>query len=155
MKDKEFCKNHPDRPIKSKGLCRSCYEKQLIESNPEYKRRQRENSHRWHLKHKERDTLYLKSYREKNPQDSSQKYFSTILRVHKITREQYEKMVSDCKNCCMLCNRPPHKGKRLHLDHDHKTGKVRGLLCTRCNWYLHTVEKDPEILERIKTYING
>ena len=38
---------------------------------------------------------------------------------------------------------------------DHKTGKVRGILCARCNWYLHTIENGDNILEKIKNYLNG
>jgi len=34
---------------------------------------------------------------------------------------------------CAICLRPPKEGKRLAVDHNHKTGKVRGLLCWFCN----------------------
>ncbi len=54
MKETKFCKNHPERIVKSKGLCGSCYEKQLQEKNPEYKDRQHENSKNWGFLHKER-----------------------------------------------------------------------------------------------------
>jgi hypothetical protein len=34
---------------------------------------------------------------------------------------------------CGICGKRPKPGKRLHRDHDHRTGKPRGLLCFRCN----------------------
>jgi hypothetical protein len=36
---------------------------------------------------------------------------------------------------CAICGRPP-KTRKLHVDHDHKTGKVRGLLCYTCNRFI-------------------
>ena len=49
-----------------------------------------------------------------------------------ISIEQYEKALDQQKGVCKICGRPP-KRLRLAVDHDHKTGRVRGLLCMRCN----------------------
>jgi hypothetical protein len=51
---------------------------------------------------------------------------------------EYEKMVSDQGNLCAICRQPEYvktmgKVRRLSVDHNHTTGKVRGLLCTLCN----------------------
>lgn len=50
---------------------------------------------------------------------------------YRVTREQYETMLKDQDDKCPICNDP--LDGRIHVDHDHKTGKVRGLLCHRCN----------------------
>jgi hypothetical protein len=62
-----------------------------------------------------------------------------LKRQYGITVEQFEQMMEEQGGCCKVCGRPPseinghrHK-KRLHVDHDHKTGQVRGLLCNSCN----------------------
>ena len=34
---------------------------------------------------------------------------------------------------CGVCGRPPKDGRKLHRDHDHRTGEIRGLLCFPCN----------------------
>lgn len=39
---------------------------------------------------------------------------------------------------CGICRRPPKPGRKLHRDHDHKTGRARGLLCFQCNAALRT-----------------
>lgn len=149
MKEKKYCPNHPKRVILSKGLCRNCYEKQLLERNPEYKERQRENAKEWGKKNKKRKAEWDKQYRQLKGPQTDKRYFSTILKKFGLTQEEYNKMEKKCK----LCNKLPYKGKRLHLDHNHETGEIRGLLCTRCNWYLHTIENDPSILNRIKDYL--
>lgn len=54
------------------------------------------------------------------------------LKKYGLTNEQYEAMKSKTGNKCYICNKPP-KSKALHIDHNHKSGKVRGLLCYVCN----------------------
>jgi len=51
-----------------------------------------------------------------------------------ITPEQYEAMLARQAGVCAICRNPSRGStRRLHVDHDHATGKVRGLLCFSCN----------------------
>lgn len=52
-------------------------------------------------------------------------------RVADFTVKQYRVMEKRQRGLCAICRKKP-KG-RLHVDHDHRTGKVRGLLCQQCN----------------------
>lgn len=45
----------------------------------------------------------------------------------------YEFWVGSYGEVCGICGRAPKPGRKLHRDHDHKTGRPRGLLCFRCN----------------------
>lgn len=57
-----------------------------------------------------------------------------IRRVLGITQEEYNKIMEKNVEGCALCNHKPKPTQRsLHVDHCHKTGKVRGLLCGKCN----------------------
>ena len=69
-----------------------------------------------------------------------------------ITIEDYEKMLAEQNGVCRTCKQ--NRGKRrLAVDHCHKTGKIRGLLCHYCNTTLGLVKEDIEILNNIKEYI--
>lgn len=45
---------------------------------------------------------------------------------------EYDQLLTKQNGVCAICGRPP-KTRRLDIDHDHKTGAIRGLLCVRCN----------------------
>jgi hypothetical protein len=66
----------------------------------------------------------------------------------------YAEMMAKQDGKCALCGGGP-RGRRVDLDvdHDHVTGKVRGLLCNPCNVFLGRVESNPELLERIQEYL--
>lgn len=58
-----------------------------------------------------------------------------------MTLDEYYELLERQGNVCAICGKPP-KSKRLSVDHNHKTGKVRGLLCTKCNSNLSALESD-------------
>ncbi|WP_237075950.1 endonuclease VII domain-containing protein [Mycobacteroides abscessus] len=56
------------------------------------------------------------------------------MKTYGITAEQYWAIYEYQGGCCWICRRAKGTGsKRLSVDHDHKTGYVRGLLCSPCN----------------------
>ncbi len=60
-----------------------------------------------------------------------------------LTIQDYDDMLNKQKGVCAICETDeaiPNTGYRLHVDHNHTTGKVRGLLCTKCNKALGFVE---------------
>lgn len=57
----------------------------------------------------------------------------SLKRLYGITLEQYNQMAAEQQHVCGLCGEKPTTQKRMHVDHDHATGKVRALLCHHCN----------------------
>ncbi|MFE7717525.1 endonuclease VII domain-containing protein [Nocardia rhizosphaerihabitans] len=55
--------------------------------------------------------------------------------MYGITEDEYQAIYAAQNGCCYICDQPRAENarKRLSVDHDHKTGYVRGLLCQRCN----------------------
>lgn len=71
-----------------------------------------------------------------------------------ITPEEYESMEKNQSGLCAICGGPPAgRWSRLHVDHDHGTGEVRGLLCFSCNTLLGCAKDDPRILEKAIEYL--
>lgn len=64
-----------------------------------------------------------------------------LRRLYGITADDFDRMLAEQGGRCAICRRTKEeaggKGEHLHVDHDHETGVVRGLLCTACNTRLH------------------
>jgi hypothetical protein len=54
---------------------------------------------------------------------------------------------------CAICSEPLVPGPKTHLDHDHKTGQIRGFLCRPCNLGLGFLRDSPERLARALDYL--
>lgn len=72
-----------------------------------------------------------------------------------ISPEDYDQLLESQDGRCAICRRPDSRSryKPFHVDHDHKTGKVRGLLCAGCNTGLGNLQDDPEVLLRAIAYL--
>lgn len=70
-----------------------------------------------------------------------------------LTSEQYKALYEAQGGACYICQRATGKRKKLAVDHDHKTGYVRGLLCSPCNNILAHLRDNPEAAGRIKEYL--
>ncbi len=69
----------------------------------------------------------------KNNKGYQRKY--DLKRIYGITLEDYNAMLFEQNNCCKICKSPNAGGKNkiFYVDHCHKNGNIRGLLCTGCN----------------------
>jgi hypothetical protein len=81
-------------------------------------------------------TEYMTAWRSANLE---RVYDGLYGRLYGITSADYDARLAEQGGVCALCGNPP-KVKRLHVDHDHKTGRVRGILCSKCNQTLHFIE---------------
>lgn len=77
-----------------------------------------------------------------------------LKRTYGIDPEKYEEMVMAHNGVCGICNQPSGR-RRLAVDHDHATGKVRGLLCLRCNKGLGLFGDNPDNLVSAIAYLNS
>jgi len=70
-----------------------------------------------------------------------------------ITLEQFENLLKSQGGVCRIFKNKCSVYAYLSVDHDHKTGQVRGLLCRSCNLVLGFAREEPEILEAAITYL--
>ena len=70
-----------------------------------------------------------------------------------ITVEDYKEILELQNNVCAICYKICDTFTRLSVDHDHNTGKVRGLLCSDCNRGLGFFKENADILESATRYL--
>lgn len=73
-----------------------------------------------------------------------------------ITTEQYDELLRNQSGRCALCPKTPEdEGQALAVDHDHKTGEIRGILCRYCNHRVIGRHRDADLLRRMADYIEN
>lgn len=82
----------------------------------------------------------------------------TALKKYGLTPESYDALVAAQDGLCAICGRSERSKRtgeviKLSIDHDHETGKVRGLLCGSCNRALGLLQENPVTLERMAEYL--
>jgi hypothetical protein len=95
------------------------------------------------------------------PEKKKRSRTSAILR-HKygIDLDAYEEMLKKQKGVCLICGKSETKKTRyggistLHIDHDHTNGRIRGLLCHKCNCAIGMFCEDTQILEKAIKYLS-
>jgi hypothetical protein len=99
---------------------------------------------------------YQREYRVKNINEITNR---NLIARYGITQNQYDEMLAAQGGVCAICRGPntqvdsrTGKVRRFHVDHDHETGTVRGLLCHFCNVVLGMVEDDVERLRLLIDY---
>lgn len=99
---------------------------------------------------KERDRYY------QNHEENKQKLRQKVRFVYYgVTENQYQEMIQKQNNTCAICNTSEPGGRGgWHVDHNHTTGKVRGLLCHCCNTGLGLFKDSQELLIKAKDYLN-
>ena len=82
-------------------------------------------------------------------------YLSQVKHKYKLSEEQVRDLMDEQKGICGICDKSlDHTGKVFHIDHEHNSGKIRGLLCPICNLSLgklgDTVESITKVLKYLK-----
>jgi hypothetical protein len=81
---------------------------------------------------------------------------SYLKRKYRVSLATYNKMLKEQDYSCWICiaHVDDHYKENLHVDHDHSTGEVRGLLCESCNLLLGKARDSVAILENAIKYLN-
>lgn len=96
----------------------------------------------WASNNKERTITYKRKWKLAN--------------IYGITEEDYQNKLIEQNHSCAICGSKHSKNiknKKLYIDHDHKTGKFRGILCSNCNSGLGKFEDNAEFLNSAIQYL--
>jgi hypothetical protein len=142
-----------------------------IRNSPQHKAYQRE----YHKKHKKRIRQRQKEYYKEHPEIRKkisekwrannkdkiirQQRRSKLRRCYGMTQEEYDKLLFLQGNKCAICGKK-HRDKsiksgNLHIDHCHKRGIIRGLLCNHCNSAIGFLNDDPVLLRKAADYLEA
>ena len=100
---------------------------------------------------RQRRLEYLKEYSQKP--DNKRKARDRVYRhLYGIGLEEYESLVLSQWNRCAICGNLPGAKRRLFVDHDHSTNKVRQLLCLQCNHGMERVDNIPDWCQKAIEY---
>lgn len=158
VKDEKLFYRHlsikPDGIRKQCNDCRKKYRKRAHIAKPEINRKQKNN---WRFVNKDEVNNKAREYRKHNF-----KRFKgyKVKKEFGITLEEVNKMLKEQNYVCKICNKPEtaidprtNKTKALSIDHNHKTGKIRGLLCWPCNTAIGKFLDSPDLLLKASQYV--
>jgi 5-methylcytosine-specific restriction endonuclease McrA len=114
----------------------------------------RERARRWQEANPERFAENQARYRAEGRRRIQNRRYH-LKRKFGITLEAYDALLGKQGGTCAICRRPPRADISLHVDHDHETGAVRGLLCFDCNAGLGKFADDAALLEAARRYLSG
>lgn len=164
-----------------KRACTRCREiKDIEEFSPSKRGKDGRRSHchrccciaskEWRNKNADRVRETAASYRKNNPEKvrewakrnpdkiKAKSRRQELKRNHNITQEEYEMLLNSQDGKCAICetDKPNCLGvEYLSVDHDHETGRIRGLLCQNCNMGIGHLKDNCKIVESALVYLKA
>lgn len=122
-------------------------------ANPESSR---QTLREWHHNNKEKKSRSFKNWQERNKHKLR---YNRLMKTYGLSNDDYVAMFESQIGLCAICKEPQQgvtkdgEARFLCVDHCHKTGKVRQLLCAKCNAGLGQFNDNPELLEQAVKYL--
>lgn len=171
----KVCRIHGDLEadfVNKRKNCKLCVQDHNKRSYLRYKESRLKKAEQYRKENQEHLMLWQRNYRKKHYDiikkneekiDDKRGYtrrFGELLKKRGITKEQFDHMVKNQNNKCAICKEPEtckdskRPGiRRLAIDHCHKTGKTRGLLCHKCNLLIAYAKESIDVFENAISYI--
>lgn len=139
----------------SGNRCKICHNTDCVNRNKLVPEKNRERAKRWYHKQPEngRKSIVkaLEWQRKNKERDSLNKFKYNLKRNYGLSYEDYCKKAEEQKGLCAICFKPPYRN--LDVDHNHSTGKNRGLLCGNCNTAIGLLKEDPQLFTQALAYL--
>jgi hypothetical protein len=147
-----------EKVLREKKRYRERHKDRLNQKSREYMRHHRPNFSPLTARQREKKREWYRAYYQKNKARLSNRTRPQILqRKYGVTEDEYRLLLKKQRGICAICGTEKtiyaKREARLAVDHCHKTGKVRGLLCSRCNLALSFFDDSPAVLARARRYL--
>lgn len=123
--------------------CKQCQAKRVKAKRKQdmvWRQKQCERSKKWRLENPERNYRSVRN--------------ATLKIKYGITFDQYVEMFNKQGCQCAVCGEKESKGYgKMAVDHDHITGKIRGILCQPCNTSIGKMQENPVLIRKLAEYI--
>lgn len=131
-----------------KGMTNAEYYREWRKKNPE---KEKAKQDRYQLRNKEKLKERRQAYLKKKPQWSRE---FMLRKRYNLTIAEFDKMLEEQGGKCAICfaTEPGGRGS-FHVDHNHTTGEVRGILCASCNLMLGKTDDNTDKLKRAIEYL--
>jgi len=116
----------------------------------------KEKHDKWNAEHPKQRQGHITKWNTLNPERKEYHRRTGVLGRYGLTNADYEQMLLAQGGKCAICGSENvnYKGRHfLCVDHDHKTGKSRSLLCTTCNAGIGSFKDDPNLLQQALDYL--
>jgi len=156
---RKWAKEHKDRVIQQrlkyqnseKGKrTRKLYKQRTIKQRLDWQ-------NNWKKRNPHKAKEYYEKYKKLFPEKLEKKNFQSKIALgrYKISFEEYQELKKKQNNLCLLCGKPNKSSRSLAIDHCHKTGRIRGLLCSKCNIGLGMFEDNIKLLKKAIIYLQN
>ena len=143
------CKKCGGTDFYKSGGCKNCVKARNNKYRAEHPEEARARHKKYHAEHHEEHCAYNKKHYAEHREEARA---IALMRNYGITIEEYDNMFAAQNGICAICGKPQN-GKRLFVDHNHETDKVRGLLCQNCNIALGHMGDDAQLLIKAIDYL--
>lgn len=143
-----------------KSLCKDCHNKYLREYRQKNRDKLLEYKRQYRAENDDKIKNYRRLTRERTKEWNKEYYilnkdrirFYSIKRKYNLTKTEYLHLVDIQEGLCAICKKLDKDGM-LNVDHNHQTGKVRGLLCGLCNAFIGRIDDNAFIAKTLIDYL--
>lgn len=103
-------------------------------------------------KHRMRQPEYMQKYRAAHKTEIA---LASRKRKYGISKADFDNLLTSAGHKCQICGKFFTAKILPHIDHSHETGKVRGVLCRKCNLGLGHLQDSPILIEKALVYLHS
>src|ERR1700740_3210055 len=156
LKTCSICKEAKDGSLfyPRMGRCKACHKVKTMAWAKDHPEKVKLARNKWRAKpgSKEKELKASIAWQKNHPEQFKRNNLRFQLKsLYGIFIEEFESLKEKQNGLCAICKLEPKR--RLDVDHDHETGKVRELLCSNCNTIIGLAQENPDILPAVINYL--